>query len=160
MSILNGKALKDWLKSRIVNNLLTTEKGFWLDARLGPVIQKDIDDLRELANGINSNLMEISDAEELVNKYVRCFYAKKGQSVELYIEQNKVEFSNNTQYTLGTLPIGYRPLRTFATMTALGRSTPIMAYLSVTSTGVVTIHPYGDLPIGGYTYCHVKFNCR
>lgn len=104
--------------------------------------------------------MEISDAKELVNNYVQAFYAKKGQSVELYIEQNKVAFSNNIRYTLGTLPMGYHPLRTFATMVALGRSTPIMAYLSVTSAGLVTIHPYGDLAVGGYTYCKITFNCR
>ena len=67
-------------------------------------------------------------------------------------------FSNNIRYTLGTLPMGYHPLRTFATMVALGRSTPIMAYLSVTSAGLVTIHPYGDLAVGGYTYCKITFN--
>ena len=39
--------------SKAANNLLTTEEGFWLDARQGPVIQGQIDD-------INSNLSELS----------------------------------------------------------------------------------------------------
>lgn len=104
--------------------------------------------------------MEISTAKELVNNYVEFFYAKKGQSVELYIGQNKVKLASNTEYRLGTLPEGYRPLRTFADMVALSRATPVMAYLSITSSGVVTLHPYGELPAGGYTYCHIIFNCR
>lgn len=41
--------------SKAANNLLTTEEGFWLDARQGPVIQGQIDD-------INSNLSELSDS--------------------------------------------------------------------------------------------------
>lgn len=90
--------------------------------------------------------MEISSVQELTNNYIRTFYSKKGQTVSLYIEQNKTKLSYNTAYKLGTLPSGYCPLRSFANMVALGRDTPIMAYLSVGSGGDVTLHPYGDLP--------------
>ncbi len=109
---------------------------------------------------LNSNLMEISSTQELTNNYMRVFYSKRGQTISLYIEQNKAKLSYNTAYKLGTLPNGYCPLRSFANMVALGRDTPVMAYLSVGSGGDVTLRPYGDLPVEGYTYCYITFVCK
>ena len=133
--------------------LAGTVEGIPLDQTMGKVLDDKI-------SAINSNLMEISSAQELVNNYIRAFYSKKGQTVSLYIEQNKTNLSYDTACNLGTLPIGYRPLRSFANMVALGRNTPIMAYLSVGSGGDVTLRPYGDLPVGGYTYCYITFVCK
>ncbi len=56
MGFLDPKALRDWIKSRAVNNLMATAKGFFLDARVGPVIQEKIDEVKEEVNEINGNL--------------------------------------------------------------------------------------------------------
>ena len=58
MGILNVKALKDWILLRAVNHMLATEKGFFMDARLGPVIQGELDKLKTSVNEINGNLQE------------------------------------------------------------------------------------------------------
>ncbi len=56
MGILNVKALRDWILLRGVNHMLATEKGFFMDARLGPVIQGELDKLKANVGEINSNL--------------------------------------------------------------------------------------------------------
>lgn len=56
MGILNVKALRDWILLRGVNHMLATEKGFFMDARLGPVIQGELDKLKADVGEINSNL--------------------------------------------------------------------------------------------------------
>ena len=56
MGFLDPKALRDWIKSRAVNNLMATAKGFFLDARVGPVIQEKIDEVKEEVDEINGNL--------------------------------------------------------------------------------------------------------
>ena len=58
MKFLDPKALRDWIKSRAVNNLMATAKGFFLDARVGPVIQEKIDEVKEEVNEINGNLQQ------------------------------------------------------------------------------------------------------
>jgi hypothetical protein len=93
--------------------------------------REDIAASSKAVSVLNSNLMEISSTQELTNNYMRVFYSKRGQTISLYIEQNKAKLSYNTAYKLGTLPNGYCPLRSFANMVALGRDTPVMAYLSV-----------------------------
>ncbi len=60
MGFLDPKALRDWIKSRAVNNLMATAKGFFLDARVGPVIQEKIDEVKEKADEINGNLGGLS----------------------------------------------------------------------------------------------------
>ena len=60
MGFLDPKALRDWIKSRAVNNLMATAKGFFLDARVGPVIQEKIDEVKEEVNEINGNLSDLS----------------------------------------------------------------------------------------------------
>ena len=50
MGFLDPKALRDWIKSRAVNNLMATAKGFFLDARVGPVIQEKIIDISQSKN--------------------------------------------------------------------------------------------------------------
>ncbi len=59
MEFLNGtgiaegnealRAFRDWLVSRVVNNLMTTEAGFFLDGRVGKTLADGLDE-------INSNL--------------------------------------------------------------------------------------------------------
>ena len=56
MGILNVRALRDWILLRGVNHMMATEKGFFMDARLGPVIQRELDTLKERVGEINSNL--------------------------------------------------------------------------------------------------------
>ncbi len=58
MKFLDPKALRDWIKSRAVNNLMATAKGFFLDARVGPVIQEKIDEVKEEVDEINGNLLK------------------------------------------------------------------------------------------------------
>ena len=60
MGILNVRALKDWIALRAVNHMLATEKGYFLDARMGPVIQRELDTLKERVGEINSNLGSLS----------------------------------------------------------------------------------------------------
>lgn len=58
----NGiKPLKDALvgkldKNRLVNNMLTTEEGFALDARVGPVVQKQIDEINSNLSSVTANI--------------------------------------------------------------------------------------------------------
>lgn len=59
MGILNVKALRDWILLRGVNHMLATEKGFFMDARLGPVIQGELDKLKADVGEINSNLKDL-----------------------------------------------------------------------------------------------------
>lgn len=59
MGLLDPKALRDWIKSRAVNNLMATVKGFFLDARLGPVIQNKIDEVKTEVEEINGNLNNV-----------------------------------------------------------------------------------------------------
>ena len=40
--------------------MMATEKGFFMDARLGPVIQRELDTLKERVGEINSNLSGLS----------------------------------------------------------------------------------------------------
>lgn len=61
MGFLDPKALRDWIKSRAVNNLMATAKGFFLDARVGPVIQEKIDEVKEEVDEINGNLKQATD---------------------------------------------------------------------------------------------------
>lgn len=61
MGILNVRALKDWIALRAVNHMLATEKGYFLDARMGPVIQRELDTLKERVGEINSNLLQKAD---------------------------------------------------------------------------------------------------
>ena len=63
MGFLDPKALRDWIKSRAVNNLMATAKGFFLDARVGPVIQEKIDEVKEEVDEINGNLLKQMDAQ-------------------------------------------------------------------------------------------------
>ena len=60
MGILNVRALRDWILLRGVNHMMATEKGFFMDARLGPVIQRELDTLKERVGEINSNLSRIT----------------------------------------------------------------------------------------------------
>lgn len=60
MGLLDPKALRDWIKSRAVNNLMATAKGFFLDARLGPAIQGKIDEVKTEVEEINGNLSGLS----------------------------------------------------------------------------------------------------
>lgn len=60
MGILNVKALKDWILLRAVNHMLATEKGYFMDARLGPVIQGELDKLKTSVSEINGNLTKTS----------------------------------------------------------------------------------------------------
>lgn len=56
MGIPNIKALRDWILLRGVNHMLATEKGYFMDARLGPVIQGELDKLKASVSEINGNL--------------------------------------------------------------------------------------------------------
>lgn len=73
MRFLDPKAIKDWIKSRAVNSMMTTEKGFFMDARQGPVIREELDDIQTGLNEINSKLNKYF----LLNK----IYALQSQSV-------------------------------------------------------------------------------
>ena len=70
MRFLDPKAIKDWIKSRAVNSMMTTEKGFFMDARQGPVIREELDDIQTGLNEINSKLstyIKIVTAETTVS---------------------------------------------------------------------------------------------
>lgn len=56
MKFLDPRAIKDWIKSRAVNSMMATEKGFFMDARQGPVIREELDDIQTGLNEINSKL--------------------------------------------------------------------------------------------------------
>ena len=56
MKFLDPRAIKDWIKSRAVNSMMATEKGFFMDARQGPVIREELDDIQTGLDEINSNL--------------------------------------------------------------------------------------------------------
>ena len=59
MRFLDPKAIKDWIKSRAVNSMMTTEKGFFMDARQGPVIREELDGIQTGLDEINSKLINI-----------------------------------------------------------------------------------------------------
>lgn len=54
--IPNVKAISDWIASKITNNLLATEEGFFLDARLGPIIDTRFKAVEDRVTQINSDL--------------------------------------------------------------------------------------------------------
>jgi hypothetical protein len=56
MRFLDPKAIKDWIKSRAVNSMMATEKGFFMDARQGPVIREELDGIQTGLDEINSKL--------------------------------------------------------------------------------------------------------
>lgn len=59
MKFLDPRAIKDWIKSRAVNSMMATEKGFFMDARQGPVIREELDDIQTGLNEINSKLSSL-----------------------------------------------------------------------------------------------------
>lgn len=63
MKIPNLDAIKDWLLSKIINNMMVTEPGFFMDARQGPVIQGEID---EVKNGLSEVTSKLNDYVKLV----------------------------------------------------------------------------------------------
>lgn len=54
--IPNLKAVSDWIASKITNNMMATEAGFFLDARLGPVIDNRFTAVENAVTQINSDL--------------------------------------------------------------------------------------------------------
>ena len=56
--------------SKLANNLLTTVAGFAMDARQGPVIQGQIDDVRADVTAINGKLNTITIIPDLANSSV------------------------------------------------------------------------------------------
>ncbi|MBD5504587.1 MAG: hypothetical protein HDR09_12895 [Lachnospiraceae bacterium] len=54
--IPNLQAISDWIMSKIVNNLLATEEGFFLDARIGRILDQRISANANAISQINSDL--------------------------------------------------------------------------------------------------------
>ena len=69
MKFLDPRAIKDWIKSRAVNSMMATEKGFFMDARQGPVIREELDDIQTGLNEINSKLVKLKGWEPYNNNF-------------------------------------------------------------------------------------------
>lgn len=88
MKIPNLDAIKDWLLSKIINNMMVTEPGFFMDARQGPVIQGEIDEVKNGLSEVTSKL-----ASQNVDISVNTTYfdivskncAKYGNVVQIYL---------------------------------------------------------------------------
>lgn len=81
MRFLDPKAIKDWIKSRAVNSMMTTEKGFFMDARQGPVIREELDDIQTGLNEINSKLQP--QTKTISNNDVTVIFCKVGKIATL-----------------------------------------------------------------------------
>ena len=120
--ILPIKRAVENVKLKLANNLLTTEEGFGLDARQGPVIQGQIDEIREDVSKINGNLtnsewVEVPYKDVITLKSPAAFssaaywanYCCKNINtvqLDLYIEIS----SNINGAAFGQIAEGYRPL--------------------------------------------------
>lgn len=145
MGILNVKALKDWLALRAVNHMLATEKGYYLDARLGPVIQEELDILKANVGEINSNLdvtvlsiTSLSDATGSITLYRKCGIVTAQISVVLGKELARY----------GNMTIGAIPDRQFFPKTeAICAAVWTDKYMQPFNTGYVNIDTYGTIHI-------------
>lgn len=102
--------------SSVVNNALTTEEGFVLDARQGKVMDDKITEL----NGKLSWAVYDQDTLSIEDFYdVSAFdMRKKGGEVFLNVSislQSSAQFDPNTLYTINTkpLPVDLRPSKTY-----------------------------------------------
>ena len=102
--------------SSVVNNALTTEEGFVLDARQG----KELDDKITELNGKLSWAVYDQDTLSIEDFYdVSAFdMRKKGGEVFLNVSislQSSAQFDPNTLYTINTkpLPVDLRPSKTY-----------------------------------------------
>ena len=63
--IPNLQAISDWIMSKIVNNLLATEEGFFLDARIGRILDQRISANANAISQINSDLPKMYTSKNI-----------------------------------------------------------------------------------------------
>ena len=131
-------------KSRIVNNMLTTVAGYALDGRLGPVIQKQIDDLLAEVSGINSNFVDTGWVR--LNSAYPVFYRHKNGFVTLYAVYANIVMSSGSLH-IGELPAALKPPAELTAMDAITGYTR----LAVAANAKVSIITVGN---GNHDYCY------
>ena len=126
-----GKMLKDGKleKANVVNSLLVTEEGYALDARQGKILDEKISEL-------NGDLQWSEWANAGSNAGLTTTKKKNKSMVEVYVQGtlDNVGFTNQTGYTIGTLPVGARP--PYARRYQL---TDSRLYMDITASGTVSI---------------------
>lgn len=91
----------------LVNNLATTEEGFALDARVGPLIDERISGLETDVESLNSAIVEEIPVDVDWGTYVGLFFAKTGRIIKVHGRFNNVNLPLTKQITV---PEKYAPL--------------------------------------------------
>lgn len=105
---------------------------------------------KQLKPNGNSNFQSVTTAS-VESTYFSSSVYKCGNTVQFQSGRNLVALTANTDYVVGTIPDGYRPVAEIGSLTLLNRS-GVIGYLSIGANGTITLRPYADLPASDYAY--------